>query len=269
MAAEGPRLKDAIFRAMKRLGLIALHFAATLFLLLVPRTVPAAPAPKMNPAEKAAKRSAELLQRFDRNGDGRIDDDERTAAKEEMMQDQLDRQMARISAGSAGGTERFRAQALELFDKNKDGRLDDDERAEAQRFAEARRDPTGAIDEVTRRFDKNGDGRLDADERGQAEAFLTELRAYGASRMRSELLRQFDRNADGKIDDAEMAELEKTVRPRLESSPQQRRQYDTDRNQKIDAAEWKVARSRLMNWLNGNGPAALEGEFPRADKARK
>jgi Ca2+-binding EF-hand superfamily protein len=225
---------------------------------------------KLTPAAKAARKADDLLQRFDKNGDGRLDDDERADAKDAMMQENLDRQMARINAGAPGGGERFRTQALALFDKNKDGQLDDDERAEAQKFAESRREPAAALGELTKRFDANGDGRLDPDERGQAEAFLAELRAYGASRMRNELLRQFDRNADGKIDDGEMANLEKTVRPRLESSPLQRRQYDTNANQKIDDAEWVVARSRLSAWLNGTGAAALESEPPRtAGKAKR
>jgi len=249
---------------MKRPGLIPPTLAATLFLLLVPTVGTAAEGMKPTPAAKAAKKADELLQRFDKNGDGRLDDDERADAKDAMMQENLDRQMARINAGAPDGGERFRAQALALFDRNKDGRLDDDERAEAQRFAEARREPGAALGELTKRFDTNGNGQLDPEERGQAEAFLAELRAFGASRMRSELLRQFDRNADGKIDDGEMATLEKTVRPRVESSPLQRRSYDTNADQKIDDAEWAVARGKLSAWLNGTGAAALESEPPRA-----
>jgi len=251
---------------MKRPGLIPPTLAATLFLLLASGSVAAAEK-KMNadsPAAKAARKADELLKRFDQNGDGRLDDDERADAKDAMMQDNLDRQMARISAGAPGGSERFRAQALALFDRNKDGRLDDDERDEAQKFAEARRDPATAMGEMTKRFDRNGDGKLDAEERSQAEAFLVELRAYGSTQMRDGLLRQFDRNADGKIDDSEMAALEKTVRPRMESAPHQRRRYDADGNQKIDDAEWAVARTKIAAWLNGTGPAALENEPPRS-----
>jgi len=250
---------------MKRPGLIPPTLAATLFLLLASGTLEAAQ-PKMKadtPAAKAARKADELLKRFDKNGDGRLDDDERADAKDVMMQDQLDRQMARINA-SQGGGERFRAQALALFDANKDGRLDDDERAEAQKFAEARQDPMSARDELTKRFDRNKDGSLDAEERKEADAFLVELRAYGASRMRDGLLRQFDRNADGKLDDQEMMALEQTVRPRMESTPLQRRRYDADGNQKIDAAEWAVAREKIAAWLNGNGPAALENEPARS-----
>ncbi len=271
MAASGPCPDFSILRSMKRPGLIPPTLAATLFLLLVAGNLDAAQEMKQaSPAAKVSRKADELLRRFDKNGDGRLDDDERADAKDAMMQDSLDRQMARISSAAPGSSDRFRAQALELFDTNKDGRLDDDERAEAQRFAEARRDPGAARDELTKRFDRNQDGQLDADERSQAEAFLVELRAYGSNQMREGLLRQFDRNADGKLDDAEMAALDKTVRPRMESASLQRRRYDADGNQKIDDVEWAVARAKIAAWLNGTGPAALENEPPRsAGKAKR
>lgn len=265
MAASGPCPDFSILRSMKRPGLILPTLAATLFLLLASGTIEGAQETTKadTAAAKAARKADELLKRFDQNRDGRLDDDERANAKDAMMQEQLDRQMARVNAGP-GGSERFRAQALALFDANKDGRLDDDERAEAQKFAEARQDPLSARDDLTKRFDRNQDGRLDADERSQAEAFLVELRAYGASRMRDGLLRQFDRNVDGKLDDQEMTALEQAMRPRMESTPLQRRRYDADGNQKIDDAEWAVARAKIAAWLNGTGPAALENEPPRS-----
>ena len=220
MAASGPCPEFSILRSMKRPGLIPPSLAATLFLLLTPvASLPAQEMMATTPAAKAARKADELLKRFDKNGDGRLDDDERT---------------------------------------------------EAEKFAETRRDPATAGLELTRSFDRNKDGRLDADERSQAEAFLAELRTYGTNRMRSGLLRQFDRNADGKVDDTEMAALEKTVRPRMESTPLQRRRYDANGNQKIDDAEWAVARTKIAAWLNGTGPAALENEPARpAPKAKR
>ncbi len=251
---------------MKRPGLFASLLAATLFLLAGSGRLMAAEA-RPGPAGKAAKKSRELLERFDRNGDGKLDDDERAAAKDAMMQEQLDRQMARIAAGGTGPAgERFRATALALFDRNKDGRLDDDERAEAQRFAEARQDPAALKGEVEQKFDRNGDGRLDDAERREAGEFLAELRNFAGQRLRQELLREFDRNANGRIDDAEMTALEKSVRPRLEANPQQRRLYDANRDGKLDEAEWRAARVRIGAWLNEGGPAALAPEAPRADK---
>lgn len=130
-------------------------------------------------------------------------------------------------------------------------------------------------DELLKRFDKNGDGKLDDDERADAkEAMLKEqtdrqMARSAAGQMRSELLRRFDRNADGKIDDREMAELEKFVRPRVESNPAQLRRYDTNHDGKIDDTEWLAARVAIAQWLNAAGPAALENESPGNGDAEK
>jgi Ca2+-binding EF-hand superfamily protein len=205
---------------------------------------------------KGAKRADELLKRYDKNGDGRIDDDERAEAKEVMMKDQIERQMGRANALS-GGLEPFRAQALEIFDKNRDGRLDETERAAAQRFVAVRDEATVNARQLAKQFDKNGDGTIDAAEQATIESFVSELRAMGSSQARSELMRMFDGNADGKISDDEFVELEKFVRPRIESNPVQLRVHDTDGNGKLDETEWTAARKAILQWLNASGPAAL------------
>ena len=54
---------------------------------------------------------------------------------------------------------------IKMFDKNGDGVLDENERAEVQKFR----------DEQLRRFDNNGDGQLDPEERAEAmKAFLAD-----------------------------------------------------------------------------------------------
>src|SRR5687768_17068220 len=134
MAASGSRPEFSIIRSMKRPGLTPPLASATLFLIVAAFSIP----PKlwgqeMTAGAKSAKRADELLKRYDKNGDGKIDDDERAEAKEVMMKDQIERQMGRANALS-GGLEPFRVQALDLFDKNRDGQLDETERAAAQKF---------------------------------------------------------------------------------------------------------------------------------------
>jgi len=265
MAANGSRCEFSIIRSMKRPGLTPHLLSATLF--LVPAVAPSLCAQETmatTPAAKAAKRADELLKRFDKNGDGKLDDDERADAKEVMMKEQIDRQMLRFAA-LPGGLEQFRPQVLEMFDKNRDGRLDDGERAAAQKFAESRQGPIEDIDDLTKRFDKNGDGRIDEEERAQVSAYLSELRALGAVQIRNDLLQRFDRNADGKVDESEMVELERFVRPRIEANPAQLRRHDKNNDGKLDETEWAAARIAIMQWLNAAGPAALENEPMRGE----
>lgn len=258
MPAVGPRRKISVDFPMKRLGLFPLLLPATLFLATglradepKPIDQPAAPAPAMK-----STRAEELLQRFDTNHDGKLDEDETAAAHEAMLKEQMDRQAA-VTAAPGGA--QFRQQMLEKFDKNHDGRLDDDERAEMQKYLQAQGlGPGGVVrEELIKRFDKNGDGKLDADETAAMQKFLQERRAQGGGgpgQMREFLLRQFDKNGDGRIDDAEMADLEKTMRPRMEQNPQQLQRYDKNGDGKIDDAEWAIAREQIVRLVNGSAP---------------
>ena len=178
----------------------------------------------------ASQRMQELLKRYDKNGDGRIDDDERADAQEAMLKERVDRQMAQFQSGNA---EQFRARILERFDKNKDGKLDDEERAEAEKFGELR-------DELLRRFDKNGSGKLEPEEREMLQQFLRGGTAPAASEVaRRELL----------PDPKAMGELEKTLRAALENDATQRARYDRNADGKLDDQEWLAARRELHRWL--------------------
>jgi hypothetical protein len=84
-------------------------------------------------------RKAELVQKYDANKDGQLDDAERQALRQEMK----------------AHRQAMRQEKLQRFDANKDGRLDDTER-------QVMRD-----EHVTERFkamDSNGDGVLSLDE---------------------------------------------------------------------------------------------------------
>jgi Ca2+-binding EF-hand superfamily protein len=199
---------------MKRPGLTLHLAAATLFLAGLraedakPATSPPAAAKPMGPMK--GRRDAEMLKRFDKNGDGRLDDDERADAKEAMFKEQMDRQATRAAA--LGGTEQERAKMLELFDKNKDGRLDDEERAAAEKFGRERAAalPAGGGPvraEMIRRLDKNGDGKIDDAERAAGIEFIAgNLAQFPGVKQR------FDRNADGKLDETERAALDEGLR---------------------------------------------------------
>lgn len=166
-------------------------------------------------------RAADLLKRFDKNGDGKLDEDELAEAHEAMLQEQMARRTANAAAPDAA---KMRERALAMFDKDHDGRLSDEERAEMQRQLQEFR-PVGP----------------------------------GAGPNRAALLRRFDKNADGKIDDAEMAELEKTVRPLMELSPEQLRRHDKNGDGKLDDAEWVTVREEISRWVNSEPAGAVPG----------
>lgn len=261
MAASGSRPEFSIIRSMKRPGLTPHLLSATLFLL--PGSWLTVCAQDMM-AAKSTKRAEELLKRFDKNADGKLDDDERADAKEAMMKEQIDRQMTRATA-IPGSTGQFRTQALEMFDQNRDGRLDGDERAVARKFAESQQGSPASNEEWTKRFDKNGDGRIDPEERAQIDAYLRELRDFGSSQIREELLRLFDRNANGKIDDGEMTDVEVFVRPHIEANPFELRRHDKNNDGKLDGEEWITARAAILQWLNAAGPPVLETDAMRGE----
>src|SRR4051812_33832128 len=110
---------------MKSLGLFPTLLAATLFLngvraadaeAMMP-SAPAQTAPAAN--QKLSERDAALLKRFDKNQDGKLDEEELADAHDAMR----DEQMAR----SEGVEPEAREKILERFDANHDGRLDEEE----------------------------------------------------------------------------------------------------------------------------------------------
>lgn len=268
MAASGSRPEFSTIRSMKRPGLTPPLASATLFMII-------AALPLLRGQDiatgamsaKGTKRADEVLKRYDKNGDGKIDDDERAEAKEVMMKDQIDRQMGRANA-LPGGLESFRAQTLELFDKNRDGRLDEAERAAAQKFVAIRDEAAVNASQLAKQFDKNGDGTIDATEQAALENFIRELRSLGSSNARAELLRMFDRNSDGKIDNEEFVEVEKFVRPRIESAPAQLRLHDANKDGMLDDKEWNAARPAILKWLNESEAPAAVVPTPAQEQAR-
>lgn len=140
---------------------LPLSLLAAMLIPALAAAVDAPPAPAAanavaaeSPARPALNaRQRELLEKFDANHDGRIDDREKLAARSYMR-------------GQPGGgpKERYK-KAVKLFDKNGDGVLDDAERAEAEK---AREEFQANREAVLARFDKNKNGQLDDDEREAA-----------------------------------------------------------------------------------------------------
>lgn len=94
------------------------------------------------------------------------------------------------------GHEKMRAKLLEKFDTNKDGKLDEMEKAAMKEERGQRLDKfIKKHPEFLKKHDANGDGKLDETERKAAH------QAMEAERMK------FDTNKDGKLDQTERAAM--------------------------------------------------------------
>ena len=97
----------------------------------------------------------EVIAKFDKDGDGKLNDEEKAAAK----------------AAFEAKMEERKKEAIAKFDKDGDGKLNEEERKAAREAAGDR--PDGAKmeehkKEAIAKFDKDGDGKLNEEERKAA-----------------------------------------------------------------------------------------------------
>ena len=152
---------------------------------------------------------AEALKQFDKDGDGKLNEEERKA----MME-------ARKAMG-----EKMRKDREKEFDKNGDGNLDDAEKTAMLEAQKARMEKFRM--EREKPFDKDGDGKLSDAER---KAMTDELQARrpNAGPKFQEMVKRFDKDGDGKLNDAERKALmdermkefgKKNAQPALSNAP--------------------------------------------------
>jgi len=152
---------------MKASSLAPALLAATLFLAPALRAEDPATGEMNAPAESTGENSrmqSDIMKRFDKNKDGKLDEDEKAAAKEANREE--------ITGRKGKARENLGKKAVLKFDKNGDGKLDDAERAEVAKAIETN-------PRLVKRFDKDGDGKLNEAEKTAArEAFaMREKRA--------------------------------------------------------------------------------------------
>ncbi len=157
---------------MKPAVLVLPLLSATLFLAGPARADDSSdlPVPDMTPSASDLKPGGagyqELLQRYDTNHDGKLDDDELAAAHEDMARERLE--------NGQGVGKKVRQQLLEKFDKNHDGRLEPDEREAARQYLQEHVELRQQF--LLERYDKNGDGKLDDTERAAMREDLAKMR---------------------------------------------------------------------------------------------
>lgn len=102
------------------------------------------PAGETSPAarlDSVPSRWAKVLQRFDKDGDGKLNDEERKAAREEFQKREGRR------------ADELRARIIQRFDKDGDGKLNEEERAAAE----------AAMREMREHRGRHGEGRTAPD----------------------------------------------------------------------------------------------------------
>ena len=147
----------------------------------------------------------DLLKEFDKDGDGKLNDEERKA----MM------------AARHAQMEKFMKAREKEFDKDGDGKLNDEERKAMMVELQKRRANGPQYQEMIKRFDKDGDGKLNDEERA---AMMAELQKRRANDPRfQEMLKRFDKDGDGKLNDEErkamMAEQAKRMQQKDVNPP--------------------------------------------------
>jgi Ca2+-binding EF-hand superfamily protein len=195
----------------------------------------------------------ELFRRFDTDGDGQLDEQERQRLRQEVQRHRARRGgQGRMGDRGQTGQRPSREEILQRFDANGNGQLDPEERRQVRQAMQRRRQggpgQPGARqrarpgrEEILKRFDANGNGQLDPEEREAARQAMQERRrgAQGPGRRtgeqgpgrrggpgpgargpsRDEILKQYDANGDGKLDEAEREKLREEMRARRPAGP--------------------------------------------------
>jgi Ca2+-binding EF-hand superfamily protein len=135
-------------------------------------------------------RYQEFIKKYDKDGDGKLNDDERKAMRDAFV--------------------------LRRYDKDGDGKLNDEEKAAAEK---GRKEMEKRREEYAKRvkeFDKDGDGELSREERrAMYEAIMLE---------------RYDKDGDGKLNEDEKAAMEKAreeMRKRFQGRRRPRAEKET------------------------------------------
>jgi Ca2+-binding EF-hand superfamily protein len=189
--------------------------------------------------ERAIRQRAILLELYDTNHDGKLDEAERKAMLEGVRKD---------------AEEQVAEQRLRRWDTNGDGKLDANEAAamEAATAAGKQRTERRQHREDLARWDANGDGKLDEAETAAMQAERTRQNKEGEAWQRQWELKQYDINGDGILDENERLVAD-ADRARRDVYGQQEAE---DQNDQAGKRQWDqtIARWRLKNFdTNGDG----------------
>ena len=146
----------------------------------------------------------------------------------------------------------MRAEAIKLFDKDGDGKLNDAERAAMREARQAKAEQMRK--NLEKEFDKNGDGKLDDAER----AALADAKKNRMEQFRKAREKAFDKDGDGKLNDAERKAMQDEFqkhRPKEGPGFQDMiKRFDKDGDGKLNETERKAMMEARKQRLEGKGP---------------
>lgn len=129
----------------------------------------------------------EIKKRFDRDGDGELNPQERAAAMSALQKRRTGggavaggipagggfggNGLGGAPAAGEGKKPRSRDSFIKRFDRNGDGKLSEDEKAEAQKAMKGKKGekPASKLTEAMKKFDTDGDGTLSDEEKAEAK----------------------------------------------------------------------------------------------------
>lgn len=178
---------------------------------------PADLAPGAAQAPQFQQLREEMTRKHDKDGDGELTGEERTAARAEVRQT-MERQF------------------VERFDTNGDGQLDDSERQQARESFRARREQR-----FQERFDADGDGQLSDAEKAEMETARERFRQRGEWRRRA--VEEFDKDGDGELNEQEREAADKALRQRGDEWRRRAvEEFDKDGDGELNEQEREAAR---------------------------
>ena len=106
-----------------------------------------------------------------------------------------------------------REEVMKKFDKDGDGKLNEEEKAELRKQMAERGAGRKVPPFIMEKFDKDGDGKLSEDERAEARKAMEARRA--------EMIEKFDKDGDGKLNEEERkAAMPSRTKPGGEGKPE-------------------------------------------------
>ena len=187
-----------------------------------------------------------MLEKYDANKDGKLDDAEKKAMKEARAKHRKKGHEHHAHPGkdrdckkspSAKHRKEWHKRMLKKYDANKDGKLDDAEKKAMKK----------AMKKARAKHSKKAKDKPKTCPSGKAPK-----RAHGGD-WHKRMLKKYDANKDGKLDEAEKKAAHKALAERREQWKKKAlEKYDANKDGKLDEAERKVMRkareARVKKW---------------------